>query len=374
MPMRLNPKLLLVSALVPGWGRARAPAEGYAVLVPTPMDMPFLLRYALEGLATIRTPSCRRILVVPDGSGAGDGEVLRSIVERCGDPRVVYAPLGPGLRTVVGQVRKRLSGSAFANWAHWATIVEAVRRSEAEYLFLHDADAFFLDGDGLERQYLECRRLGMWTLGIQARLDEFFGRIGFAMPGTWELMLSVPWARRQPPLSLKGQWRDTPDGRQEFDTLLYRQYLDRQTGKIGVMADPPRLVHFHGTVTTYRTYRDRAGQGVVDEVFRLLLLSVLEELVPGAAGERILPPPSELARGLKDPPAPIRYDTPRAAREYPAFRGQIDELCDSPTFAGARAERIREMLRPFDENFAAAGPAPDRAADLAGRPRRHGLG
>ena len=282
------------------------------------------------------------------------------------------------LRLVVRQVRKRLSGGFFANWAHWATIVEATNRAHANYLFLHDADAFFIDGDGLERQFAECHTRKMDALGVEARLDGFFEAAGYTIPGTWEMMFSVSWARTRPPIFLKGQWRDTPHGRHEFDTTLYPQYLDYPTGRIGVMTSPPRLVHFHGTITTYRSYRDRPGQPVVDELFRLLLLSILEDLVPDGQGERerILPSPGELAQGLDSdhPSATVGYHTESAAREYPKFRKQIDDLCESPTFAGDRAARIREHLRAFDEHFAARVPDTVTSREsLAVKPRRHGL-
>jgi len=370
---KLSPKALVLGTLFGRWRRAPRPVGGYTVLIPTPSDMPFLLRFALEGLSGLDTRECRQILVIPDGSGSDGGAALRGVVRSCGDPRVECVPLGPALRFVVGRVRRGQSGGAFANWAHWAMIVEAVNRCRAEYLFLHDADAFFVDADGLRRQYAECRDRGMVTLGVQYRSDPFFDRIGYTIPGTWEMMLSVPWARGRPPIALKGNWHDTPHGRHEFDTTLYPQYLDFPGGRVGAMAAPPRIVHFHGTITTYRTFRERPGRPVVDELFRLLLLSVLEELVPGAGGPRVMPPPGELARGLDDPGAAVTYGSAGAAREYPGFRRQIDELCESPTFAGARADQVRDRLRPFDDHYAArAGSAP--AEPQAARTRRHGLG
>ena len=156
--------------------------------------------------------------------------------------------------------------------------------------------------------------------------------------------------------------------------MLYPQYLDYTDGTVGAMAEPPRLVHFHGAVTTYRVYRDRQGRSVGDDLFRLLLLSILEELVPDEGGERILPPPETLAQGLTDPSAPVTYASPAAAREYPVFRREVDDLCQAPTFAGERAARVAAYLRPFDEHFAAR-PTDATASEesLAVNPRRHGL-
>jgi hypothetical protein len=142
------------------------------------------------------------------------------------------------------------------------------------------------------------------------------------------------------------------------------------------MAKPPRVVHFHGTIMTYRALKDYAGRSLVDMLFRLLLLSILEDLLPAPDGRRILPAPGELARGLTDFSAPITYNSETATREYPIFRKQIDELCESPTFVGSRADRIRELIQPFDEHHARHGvevPAPARVGPGVAL-RRHGLG
>jgi hypothetical protein len=111
-------------------------------------------------------------------------------------------------------------------------------------------------------------------------------------------------------------------------------------------------------------------------LFRLLLLSILEDLLPAPDGKRILPEPAELARGLTDDSAPITYNSETATREYPIFRKQIDNLCESPTFAGLRADRIRELMQLFDEHYAGRGAeiAALASVEPAVIPRRHGLG
>jgi hypothetical protein len=374
--MGVSPKRIIHTALFGRWRRAQPLATGYTILLPTPMDMPFLLRFALEGLRHLNTENCSQIIVIPDGWGDDGGEAFRAVVAACDDPRVELVDLRPGILFYIQKIQMRKTRQSAANWSHWAMIVEGTASARSEYAFLHDADAFFVDADALERQYRECRDRAMLTLGVQIRTDAFFQRIGYDIPGTWEMMYSVPWARRRNPLSLKGNWQSTPHGVHEFDTMLYPQYLDYATGKIGAMAVPPRLVHFHGAVTTYRVLKDHAGRPLVDMLFRLLLLSILEDLLPAPDGRRILPALAELARGLTDFSAPITYNSETATREYPIFRKQIDELCESPTFAGSRAERIRELIRPFDEHYASRGAeAPAlAAAEPAAAPRRHGLG
>ena len=41
---------------------------------------------------------------------------------------------------------------------------EGIDATRCEYAFLHDADAFFVDVDGLEQQYCKCRDRAMDTL------------------------------------------------------------------------------------------------------------------------------------------------------------------------------------------------------------------
>jgi hypothetical protein len=313
------------------------------------MDMPFLLRFALEGLRHVDTAHCRQMIVIPDGCGADRGTALRRVVESCGDARVELARLRPMAHFVVHGMRR--PGGAIANWSHWAMIIEGINNSKCGHILLHDTDAFCLESDGLERQHRECRDRGLETLGVTARWDPFFREIGYAIPGTWELMFSARWARRYSPLDLKGRRRQTAHGLHEFDTMLYPQYLDYPSGRVGILDPPLRMVHFAGAITTYRTFCDRLGRPVIDELFRLLFLSLMEDLLPSPNGDRLLPSVTELARGLDDPTARVNYGSPRATREYPIFRAMIEDLCSSPIFQGPRADRIRTLIRPFDEHY-----------------------
>jgi len=135
--------------------------------------------------------------------------------------------------------------------------------------------------------------------------------------------------------------------------MLYPQFVDYPSGKVGILDPPPRLVHFSGAITTYRTFRSRVGHPVVDEYFRLLFLALLEDLLPSPDGPRVLPSVGELTRGLDDPSAPVTYGSRQATREYPIFREMVDDLCKSSIFQGPRADRISELMRPFDEHFQA---------------------
>jgi len=346
---RIDWKWLVMVSLFGRWRRPRRSLDGYTILLPSPMDMPFLLRPALEGLRHLDTSNCRQIIVIPDGCGVDRAAALRQIVESCGDSRVELARLSATAHFVVHGLRR--SGGQIANWTHWAMIVEGINRAKCEYIFLHDADAFCLESDGLERQYQECRDRGMATLGVMARWDPFFRQIGYIIPATYELMFSARWARRHRPLDHKGRGRQTTHGLHVFDTMLYPQFQDYPSGKIGILDPPLRLVHFAGAITTYRMFCDRVGQPVIDEGYRLLFLALMEDLFPSPSGDRLLPATSMLAQGLDDPSAAVTYSTPRATREYPTFRAMIEDLCNSPIFQSLRAEQIRASIYPFDRYY-----------------------
>jgi hypothetical protein len=367
--MSINPKQIAVSLLFSRWSRRSELEDGYTIVLPSPMDMPFLLRYAFEGLACLNTENCRQILVVPDGSTEDRGDALQRVIDAFDDPRVTL--IRP--RAIDSFLFKRMKPPGGAA-THWMMAVLGITHARCGHAFLHDADAFFLEADGLERQYRECCDRGFSALGVTARWDPFFTEPGYVIPGTWELMFSTRWARSRRPAALKNGRRLTPHGAFEFDSMHYPMYLDFPRGTIGVMEPPPRLVHFSGTIGTYRYFR--MGRGRIDELFRLLLLALLEDLMPSDDG-RVVPTVDELARGLIDPDQPVSYDSEVAIEQYPIFRGLLDDLCTAPIFAGPRADRIRQLIQPFDRHFEprvarerAAGEPPQRRV----RVRTHGMG
>lgn len=335
-------KGLVQRTLYSRWKPAGLPSDGYSIIMPMPEDMPFLLRLALEGLRHVGTDHCGQVIVVGDGWGSDRGEALRKVAGEFSDSRIEMAFFSRLDRAVVRRMPS----------PHWLTVIYGINRARHDYAFLHDSDAFFLERDCMERTYAYCRERSMYAIGVTARWDPFFEQIGYQIPGTWQMIFSALWLRTHKPWKVHGRQVATPHGPNIFDTLLYPQYLDYGTGRIGVMPDPPKYVHFNGTIVTYRTWRRAGGKPVVDELFRLLLLSLLEHVIPPADGKRLLPPVDELSHGLTDATCPIRYDTLDCARNYGEFRDQVKELCGSPIFAGERAHVIESLLRPFDEHFA----------------------
>ncbi len=349
------------------WPRRGDFKPGYTILLPTPADMPFLLELALESVAALDTTHCHEILVIADGR-LSDDRPLRELVESCEDRRVRIVPLPWHEQKLMNLPR----ADGGANYRHWWTIVKGIGDCETEYVFLHDLDAFPIDSDAVERQYLRCRNEGWWSLGVTARWDPFFTENDYQIPGTWELMFSAEWARRKPPYALKGAWHATPLGPYEFDTMLHRQYIDYPSGRIGILQPPPDFVHFSAAIVTFRMYQRHRGEPVVDELFRLLFLALLES-VAVCTRRRLLPRVEELAMGLRDLSQRVRYSGPEPQRQYPQFRRMIDDLCRCPGFREMRGEKIREMLEPFDRCFGTACANEDFPPTEV-RLRKHALG
>jgi hypothetical protein len=344
--MRQKLKALVWALAFSRWDRPCSYEQGYTILLASPMDMPFMLRVGLEGLQHINTESCQQILVVPDGASDDDGAALKEVLDDFDDPRIEMVPLRRRDRFWVRRMHLD-----YVAGKHWLQIVNGTRHARCEYAFQHDADAFFLERDGLERQYQECRDRRMYTLGVTERWDPFYRRLDMKIPGTWETMYSTRWARSRSPYALKSRPVETPDGINVFDTMLYPQYLDYASGRIGVLQPPPQLVHFNGAIHVYRLFMNRQNERVHDEFFRLLLLSLLEEVLVLSPNKRHLPAVLDLVAGLTDPNSRIRYTSSVCFEQYPIFRRLVHQLCSSPIFVGTRGETIKDCLKPFDEHF-----------------------
>ena len=354
------------------FGKWRLDSElgpGYTIVLPSPMDMPFMLRLGLEGIKHIDTTNCSQILVVPDGWGDDRGAGLRQVAAEFDDPRIRVVDL----RWIDYLAIRSLRPPGCAH-THWMMVVNGVLHARSEYAFLHDADAFFLDPDGLERQYSEAATAGMYSYGVEERWDEFFTSRGYCIPGTWELMFSTRWARERSPLDLMPGIRPTRDGEFGFDSMLYGQYLDHDSGRVGVMPKPPRIVHFNGTIFSYRLFRDAGGKPVTDELFRVLLLSLIESSLQVAESVRACPDIEDIIRGLRQNNGSLRYASEVNRKGYGEFREMVERLCHSPVFAGERAERIREHISAFDDHFEYQPGQQHKAALEFGQTREASIG
>src|SRR5260370_32763098 len=169
--LKINPKNLVLESLFGRWRTAGTLADGYSIVLPTPMDMPFLLWFALETLRDMDTTHCNQFVVVPDGWGSDGGQAMEHVVRSFDDPRILLSRMPRKVHFFIHKLQRPRSHGIAANWLHWAMIIEGTNCANSKHAFLHDADAFFVDPDGLERQYAECRDRGMITLGVEYRAD-----------------------------------------------------------------------------------------------------------------------------------------------------------------------------------------------------------
>jgi hypothetical protein len=146
---KINPKNLVLEFLFGRWRSAGTLADGYSVLLPTPMDMPFVLWFALEALRAMDTRHCNQFVIVPDGWGPDGGHAIERVVRSFEDPRILLSRMPRMVRFFVHKVQKvRSHGTA---GLHWAMVVEGSNCANSKYAFMQDDDAFFIDSERMER-------------------------------------------------------------------------------------------------------------------------------------------------------------------------------------------------------------------------------
>ena len=344
--MLLDAKSVVWRTLFSWWRRSDQPvSNGLSVVIPAPEDLPFLLRLQLENFACIDTAACHQILVVGDGCGSDGGAAIRGLARKASldDPRVTFVEQTWRDRLVLPLIRRDGSG------VHWLMFVRSLGRASGAFALMHDADAFFLGRDALQRQYKECVERELYALGMTARSDAFFAQIGYQIPATWELMISTKWIRSRSPYWMKGRTYPTPHGQHTFDTVLYPEYLDYSSGRIALSDMSAEIAHFTATIVEYRRYCNTSGP-FADYLFRILLLSILEEVCP-AGGIRVTPTVDSLYSGLHDGSCHVHYKDDRATQGYAVFRGHMAVLERALVMQGDRATQMRSLLQPFDRHF-----------------------
>ncbi len=354
-------KRALISIFYFGWKINNPKVQGYTVILPAPMDMPFLTYYALKGLSGVDLSNCHEILVVPDGCGNDGSRGLADAIELAGLERVKLL-----------QVTKRNSAiiSIFGDSgiAHWMTIVEAINKSKTEWLFLHDADAFFTDNRLVEDNYAFSLSNDLDCLGVTSRWDKYFASKDMNLPGTWELLFRKSWAKNSSPISHKAGDRYVDKQKVFFDTMLYPMFNDYSKGRISVKENHS-FIHLSATVITYRRWLDYSKHAVGDELFRLLFLRLLKDIAPSMTDEFRLPPIEKLYEGLHDSESSIHYGFPNAASGYRKFRIFVDDLLRIDLFS-EKSDEVNILLKPFDDKFL---DAPDSINNGEGEMRAHGL-
>lgn len=332
----------LKRAAIYGTWRGQSASDGdrYSIFLAAPMDMPFLLRLAFEVLSAARTDRCREILVIPDGSRNDRGEALKKEIEFSGDQRTRYVEPGLRWRLLMPHVHN-----------HPAMMALATESAQCRYAFVHDLDAFINNPNTIENMFDEIRERNMVAMGVTPRWDPAFIEMDLTIPGTWELFFDTCWLRTRPRQMVFGRSQNTPAGHVAFDSMLYPQFLEGRSGRVGVTQRPSSIVHFNGTVRTFRNFQNHGDKQVTDQLFRLALLSAIETVLSRSPGERVTPAFDELAKGLADANAPVRFDSKTNWRGYAEFRTMVEQMCHTAVFRGERANAIKQLFAVFDRHF-----------------------
>ena len=296
-------KGLVLKALFSRWPRPRPLEDGYTILLPSPMDMPFLLRYALEGLVGMDTeplppdPRGPRRLGGRPGGGPATGR-----------RRVRRPPGRTGRLSSFDYLIVRLMGKT-GSAPHWKAILSGTERARCEYIFLHDADAFFVERDALERQYRECRDRGMYTLGVTPRWDPFFEEARLRHPGDLGDDVFDPLGAEPVTPLLEGALVARPPTApmNSIRCSTPSSWIIPRAGSAS-WTPPPRWSTSAGRSSPIDAIPIEAASPWSTNS-SVLLLAILEDLMPAANGVRVLPTVASLARGLDHDDAPVVYNS-----------------------------------------------------------------
>ncbi len=222
--------------------------EGYTILLPSPMDMPFLLRFALEGLDRIDTTNCARFSSFPTVGATTEGRRWHGWSPSATihvSKWSIYART-----TTFSSVRRARRGVPTRIGSRWST---EPRSRAAGTRSCTTRMRFFSKPTGSNGSTASVAR-GEWTRSASMPVGPVFHERGIHHPGNVGTDVFDPLGAEPPTGRAQGGMRPTPDGLREFDSMLHAQYLDCPSGRVGVMALPPRLVHFSGTIFTYRAF------------------------------------------------------------------------------------------------------------------------
>jgi hypothetical protein len=150
-----------------------------------------------------------------------------------------------------------------------------------------------------------------------------------------------------------GRKEQCSNGMIEFDSLLYPLFLEYPSGRIGISNLRHDIVHFNGTIRSFRVFKQNQRRSAAsnDKLFRLLLLTVLEDIATTENSMRITPTISMLTECLVSKSGPIHYDLEKGHGFYAEFRDMINLLTRTPSFDKQYANQIRSKLVPFDACF-----------------------
>lgn len=326
-----------------GWPAVPAPVDGYTLLLTVPPDLPVFLKLAVEICRRQDPTHLVETIVVPDrfdrrfrrhaaAAAAAWPEGRLRLVE----PSWLDRAVRPLLRQ--------------PSLIHWLQLVAAGRTLRSTHAVLHDVDLFMLEPAFLRSLFETCRDRDLACVGSApphqdapwARLPRFAHVVAL-----WELTFAAAWLRANPPAAMRPQNAVFPEGKFWFETSLLAQ-ANTDARRIARHRDAD-LVHFGWVIGGYRTFQRSRGP-FEDDRLRLLLIRLLTDAFDPAGEPIDVPSHAELARGLRDAGARVRYG-PAARASYPAFRRELERLLRGALFEADRTAALRRGLEPWDAAF-----------------------
>lgn len=335
-------------------------APGYSVLLPVPGDLPVFLKIAMSTVNAQDAAGLAETLVIPDVDSP-DFERAFELAKRDwsnGPIRVVR------LRPIERFVTKRIN-SPHTN--HWLQMTNGIEAARTRFVLLHDADLFITDRTFLAGHYAEIERRQLACLGINPVWDAWYAQNGLDhVTATWELMFDVDWARSFKPWQHRGHNGVVKGKAHEFDTTLLPQSLT-EPSRISRHQGDWGFVHFNYVISSFRRFQDadRAGTQYADEHFRVLLVRLLVDAYQSTETEAILPSLAEIHRGLAGQGKRVHYRGENPPKNYPEFRGKLDQLMASGVLDERQVRVLREGVAPFDVAMKWTTPEPVKAAAVA---------
>lgn len=325
------------------WPERTAEQEGYSLLMPVPGDLPVFLELALATCATQDAEHRIETIVVPDRP---TGAVRAIVAERAAgwNGPLRLQPFPRPERELLPRM-----GNPFHNYG--IQLITGVSVASGSHVILHDADLFLTEPSGLDGRYTRTRDEGLDVSGVDQAWDTWFTDHDLTIAATWELCARRDWLRSFPPYLHMGHEGELLGERHIFDITLHAQGLSDQR-RIAIHDHGDRIVHFNHVIGTYRHFQKAHGS-FDDDRFRLLLIRLFIDLFAQHDHPYDLPTIEELALGLDDPRALVRYPpvSDRTRQDYADYRRKLQLILTGAWASADRADDAATALRAFDAHY-----------------------
>jgi len=313
-------------------------SDGYTIILPTPSDLPVFFSLAFEIIKKQDLTDLKEVLIIPDWPSPHFEKLCTDIARNSSNLPIRFAHL---------RLKDRLAWalSKGITTRHFTQLVRGIDETRTDYAIIHDSDLFLPPGDFLRTQYEACRDRGLAVFGVQPRRS-MAREDRDTFVATWEMTLSVRWAKSFRPFMHKGQSSVINGRRQEFDTTLLPQYLTDAK----LIDWTPRhgdFFHFTFVIAAYRCFLN--GQPLPrDYGLKLFLIRTLIDVFD-RSGWRYshVPPHSEFLEGkfgLSD-----LQSHPDGSRLIGQFKETLRGIIHGKIFSQHQSEvlesRLADLLR-----------------------------